>query len=167
MGKYKRKTDRPYVRRELALVTEFLEREFAKALWWTQVRLGTPPEILITEEMTPEEVRMVGLWRRWCDAVLVTDGTLYIIEAMIVPKAEKVGQLELYMRLAPHTPELREYLDGRQLKGMLLYAVPDPVILAIARERGFETRYYHPDWVDRYLEQLRPRQRRAVLQTVP
>ena len=114
-------------------------------------RLGSyaPEEYL--KVLKPEEARVLGLFRRWADCVYITNDTIYVIEAMIIARPEKISQLELYLRLVPHTPELKPYLEGRKIVGVLLYALEDPTMIALAREKGFLCIKYEPEWLEEYL----------------
>jgi len=122
-------------------------------------RLGSYAPEEYEKILKPEELRILGLFRRWADAVYITEDTVYIIEAMIRADPKKIGQLELYLKLVPHTPELKPYLKGRKIQGVLLYCIEDPVMVAMAREKGFLCVKYVPEWLPDYLRLLLPRER--------
>ena len=148
--------------REMQMVTEFLTKFYAARRWKTRVRLGSPPEALIREEMTPEERAMVGAWRRWADAVVYPPPDLIIIEAAIRPAPGKISQLELYALLLPHTPEFLG-IKYEKIRLILLFAIEDPATTFLARQKGIECVEYKPTWLPAYLRILMPRERRGSL----
>ena len=146
--------------REMQLVNEWLAANFQDATIFTRMRLGT---IDLGKNAPPPdspEARAMTLWRRWADAVVITPRTVYVLEGKIRPDVGVLSQIELYLKLVPVTPELYPYLD-RDVKGLLLCAVHDPQLSALAVDKGFEYQVYRPAWVDEYLATLYPRQRRA------
>lgn len=157
---------REWQAREMRLVAEFLAKEYADYPSQTRVRVGSLPSGLHPENLTGPEQRMVGVWRRWADAVVFMPDRLVLIEAAIRPAPGKISQLELYEHLLPMTPELAEH-KGKPIEKILLFAIEDPVVVAMARERGIRVVYFHPDWVDSYIETLYPRERRASLAEWP
>jgi hypothetical protein len=78
----------------------------------------------------------------------------------------KISQLELYLRLFPATPEF-QYLKDRPLRGILVYAIDDPTVRAMASERGMTVDIFRPAWVDSYILTLQRRAGRAPVQALP
>jgi hypothetical protein len=148
--------------REMRMVAEYLAKHYGDYPFMTRVRLGSHHPKLHPEDMEESEQRMVGVFRRWADAIVFMPDRLVLIEAKIRPTPGVISQIELYERLLPHTPELTEY-KGRPIEKVLLYAIEDPVITAMAREKGIKAVYYRPEWVEEYLTELYPRERRAPL----
>ena len=60
--------------------------------------------------------------------------------------------------------EPRELADlrGRRIVRHLVWAIPDPVIESLARERGILVHLYRPSWLEPMLAALRPRQTAAT-----
>ena len=143
------------------MVTEFLTKYYPLRSWKTRVRLGSPPEAMITPEMTPEEKAMVGSWRRWADALVYPPPDWILIEAAIRPNPGKISQLELYRMLLPHTPDI-PLKEGDRVRMVLLYAIEDPATTFLARQKGIETVQYKPPWLPAYLKILMPRERRGA-----
>jgi len=158
MAKEKRK----WQAREMRLVSEYLAANYADYTTQTRVRLGSVHSDLHPEKLSPAELRAVGVWRRWADAIVVMPDRLILIEAAIRPNPGDISQLELYEHLLPKTPELAEH-SGKRIEKVLLYALEDPVIVAMARERGIRVVYFRPAWVEEYLAILYPRERRSPL----
>lgn len=104
---------------------------------------------------------MVGSWRRWADAIILEEDHVTLIEAAIRPNPGKIGQLELYKMLMPHTPELAPWRD-LPIEMVLLYAIEDPATNLLARSKGIKCIEYKPSWLPAYLETLQPRERRGV-----
>jgi len=150
------RTPRKWQPREMQLLNEWLAANYADAVVMTRIRLGTLPDVETRTDLTYQQQRSIGVWRRWADAIVITQRMLRVVEAKIRPDAGVVSQLKLYLRLVPHTPELEPYLS-RPRKGVIVYAVEDPQIRELAKEEGFELHYFRPDWIEPYLAELYPR----------
>ena len=150
--------------REMQMLAEFLTENYSERRFKMRVRLGSHPESLIHEGMTPEERAMVGAWRRWADALIFPPPDAILIESAIRPNPGKISQLELYALLLPHTPDVT-LPKGTKIRLMLLYAIEDPATVFLARKKGIECVLYKPSWLPAYLRLLMPRERRGSLQT--
>lgn len=148
--------------REMRLVSEFLAEHYPEYPTQTRVRVGSVHPDLKPGELSDVEQRMVGVFRRWADAIVFMPDRLILIEAAIRPSPGDISQLELYEYLLPNTPELAEHKE-KPIEKVLLWAIEDPPIAAMARGRGIRVVYYHPAWVDDYLKELYPSERRAPL----
>jgi len=144
------------------MVSEFLVKNYSDYPTRTRVRVGSIHPDLKPEELTDAEKKMVGVFRRWADAIVFMPDRLVLIEAAIRPSPGDISQLELYERLLPMTPELADH-KGKPIEKMLVWAIEDPPIAVMARERGIRVVYFHPSWIDDYLKILYPRERRAPL----
>ena len=83
---------------------------------WRRIRLGVLP--------TKELARMYMTLLRWADAIVLSKGIVYIIEAKLRPAPGAVGQLELYKQLFVQTPEFEDYKNW-PIKMVLLTSVVD------------------------------------------
>lgn len=147
------RSNRPYIAREARLLTEWLAAAHPGAFVQTRVFLGRTEPAVASKGLTPAEVRMLGTSRRWVDAVVIDATTVYLYEAKIRLEPKALAELDLYNRLFPYTTEFQSWKDWpRELH--LLYAVEDPVVLAIAREQGIKAHLFHPAWIDEYLQSL-------------
>lgn len=155
-----RKNKRAWQPREMQMVVEWLTKAHSGDAWITRVRLGSPRSAVPRPDMTPAERAMVGVWRRWADALIILPDKLILVEAAIRPNPGKIGQLELYARLLPHTPEFSQYRD-RKIELLLLYSIEDPALILLAREKGIRCVQYIPTWLPDYLKLLHPRERRG------
>jgi len=147
---------------EARLLSEFLAMRFPDVRTLQRVRVGDLHPTLDYPDLTDEERRMAGVWRRWVDGIVFQPTGIILIEAAVNPDPGDVSQLELYMHLFPMTPEFIEYRDS-PLSGLLVYATSDPVIERLAAARGFRVAYYRPVWVDAYFMTLAARHTRAPL----
>lgn len=142
------------------MVSEFLAQEYPGEEYRTHVRLGRiQPRVEGTFAGGAEE-RMLGVFRRWADALIILPDRLILLEAAIRPEPGDISKLELYERLLPNTPELEEYAH-LPVEKVLLYAMPDALLLTLAREHGIIVKYFRPPWIEEYLQELYPRERRA------
>lgn len=146
--------------REMRMVAEYLAQNYPRDQYITRVRLGKIQPRINGQFISDEEALMMGSWRRWADALVIKPDRLILIEAAIRPNPGDISQLELYKRLLPHTPELAEHAE-KPIDMVLLYSLHDPLLEQLALERGIKILYYRPQWVDEYLKDLLPRERRA------
>ena len=154
------KEKRHWQPREQQMLSEWLVKTQKGKRWLTRVRLGSPRAEIPRPEMSPEERSMIGVWRRWADAVILEQDSATIIEAAIRPDPGKISQLELYAMLFPHTPELKAWA-AVPLHLVLLYAIEDPATVLLARQKGIACIQYQPTWLPAYMEALMPRERRG------
>jgi len=154
----RQKEKRKWQPRELRLVSEFLNEWFPDFPHMLRVRLGRPPRLAEIPELTPEEEALLGVWRRWVDAIVIMPSKLILIEVAIRPDPGDISKLELYERLVPFTPELEEFIH-LPVEKWLVYAVEDAAVLAMAEERGIVCVEYRPAWIEEYLRILYPRER--------
>jgi len=147
--------------REEQLISEFCAQQFPDCPVRTRVRLGPINPSMDISGLSDNEIKLLGTWRRWADAVVIKPDQLIVIEASIRPLIGKISQLEYYLRLVGATPELAEFA-GRPATGLLLFSMQDPVLEQLAREKGFSVRYFRPSWVDEYLATIFSREGRPV-----
>jgi len=143
------------------MVAEYVQRTYREALVFMRLRLGVLEPDVGPRDLSPEETAMLGVFRRWADAVVVTRDELIVVEASIRSDTGDPSKLVLYGRLVPSTPELKAYL-GKRLVLELVVAVEDPAVSALAHEMGIRTRVYRPPWLPEYLANLHRRERRPV-----
>jgi len=148
--------------REMLMLSEYLQLKYSKHAYKMRQRLGSVPAELDLPGLDHAEYKMLGLWRRWADAVVFMPKKLVVIECAIKPDPGYISKLQLYGRLVPHTPELEPFA-GRPIALELVYALKDVVVLQMAREAGIKTVEYKPKWLGDYLNVLWPRERTATL----
>jgi len=146
--------------RELRLTAEYLNKEYPGAIHMLRVRLGGLHPVLKAENLTEREKRLLSPFKRWADAIVIKADEMVLIEVAIMPEPGDVSKLELYARLVRHTPELEQY-RSRPLVLELVYAIEDPLVVVMARERNIRVRYFRPKWVDDYLLERAHRMREA------
>ncbi len=143
----------------MRLIGEWMTRAHPGATVVMRARVGGPDPELKAEGLTDAELRALGVFRRWADAIVLEPGLVHIYEAKIRLSPGALEQLRLYDRLFPLTPEYEAYKDlPRELH--LVYAIEDPAIVALAREYGIKAHLFRPAWIDEYLNQLSPRHTR-------
>lgn len=148
------------------MVSDYMAQFFPTAYTLTRVKLGSIPATELHPLLEEHEVKMMGVFRRWADAIAITDDTIYLIEGAIRPHPGYISQLLLYRRLLEHTPELKPYWP-RKVEMQLVYAIEDPVVLVMAREAGIKPIYFRPSYVEDYIKILYPRERRAPRSEIP
>lgn len=143
------------------MVAEYVASQYPQDLVFMRLRLGSLRPAALGLEISEEEAAMLGVMRRWADAVVVTPRELVVVEASLRSDTGDPSKLVTYGRLVPHTPELKPYLD-RPLVLELVVAVEDPVVTAVAHDLGIRTKVYRPPWLPEYLAQLHRRERRPA-----
>ena len=151
--------------REMRLCSEYCATFHHRGVILTRVRLGPYPAELLKYVSAEEEARMITVWRRWADALVIYPDRVVLIECAIRPNPGKISQLLLYKELFYKTPEL-EYLKDRRLELELVYAIEDPATVLLAQKHGIRAVYFKPAWVEEYIAQLFPRERRGPIQEV-
>jgi hypothetical protein len=146
---------------EMRMVAEYVQRTYPQGMVFMRLRLGVMEPDVGPRALSPEEMAMLGVFRRWADAVVVTQDELIVVEASIRSDSGDPSKLVLYGRLVPKTPELTPFLN-RRLVLELVVAVEDPAVTALAQEMGIRVRVYPPPWLPEYLAQLHRRERRPV-----
>lgn len=165
MRRFKKPHKRNWAPREYRLVAEFVSEFYPEYESRTHVHLGSTPPRLKGRFAKPEDERLVGVFRRWADAIVMMPDRLILIEGKILPQPGVISQLNLYARLLPKTPELQEHKD-KPIERVLVCAIPDPLLNAMCREEGIRVVIYRPKWVLTYLKIVHPWERTPGLQTL-
>ena len=155
MRKSKSPGKRDWQPREQRLVAEFIAKFYPDQESRTHVHLGSTPKRLKGRWATNEDGRLVGVFRRWADALVFLPDRLILIEGKILPQPGVLSQLMLYEELIPKTPELAEHRE-KPIEKMLVCAIEDKLISALARREGIQVRIFHPAWIDEYMKILHP-----------
>lgn len=113
--------------KESEMLNAWLWEQHRDDLQWRRIRLGVLP--------TKELARMYMTILRWADAIVISDGVVYIIEAKLRSSPGALGQLDLYEKLFKVTPEFSAYKDW-PIKKMLLTAEPDLNMIELCSEKG-------------------------------
>lgn len=150
---------RSYISWEARFLGEWLTTHRPEARVLTHVRVGPISPSLSTLPLSAAEMRAIGLWRRWVDALVILPDRMELVEAKMLQSAAQISQLELYAHLLPQTPELEEF-RGRPVDKIALVAVEDPAATYIARRVGIRVIVSPPDWLEEWIEAGMPRTRR-------
>lgn len=113
--------------------------------------------------MSDEEARLVGVFRRWADALVFLPDRIVLIEGKILPQPGVLSQLSLYEELIPKTPELQEHWP-KPIEKVLVCAIEDPLISELARRGGVRVVIFHPRWINNYLKIVHPWERTPGLE---
>jgi len=148
--------------REMRMVSEWLAKTYPDIPTLQRVRLGAPHPELVYPGMEPEELNMLKVYSRWCDALILHPTYTTIVEAKIRATPAAISFLQLYKKLFLVTPDFKNRWD-KPVELLLLYAIEDPVTITLAREQNIRCVHYRPNWLDEYLAELMPRERRAPL----
>lgn len=158
MPVYRKKTTRDWQPREQRLVAEFITDFYPDNESRTHVHLGSLQPRLRGQFSGETDARLVGVFRRWADALVFLPDRTVLIEGKILPQPGVIAQLNLYARLLPNTPELEEHRN-KLIEKLLLCAVEDPQVTQLAREENIRVVVYRPKWIDAYLDVLYKREK--------
>lgn len=165
MPKSKRRDKRDWQPREQRLVSEFVAEFYGDYDSRTHVHLGGTPPRFKGMFAKPEDARLLGVFRRWADALVLMPDRMVLIEGKILPQPGVLSQLSLYERLIPNTPELSEH-HGKPVEKVLVCAIEDALITQLAREDGIRVVIYSPPWIKDYLEIVHPWEKTPGLGTL-
>lgn len=150
---------------EQSMIGEWVSQTFGDVEWRTNVRLGRIQPRAPDGTYSPDELRALGVWRRFVDAVVILPDRLLLVEAVMRADPGKLSQLKLYELLLPQTPELEEHLQ-LPVQKVLLYCIEDPAVTALARLDDILPVRFVPSCFDAWWQTLRPRDKRAPVNTL-
>ena len=155
------KKKRGWAPRELRLVPEYCLHAYPNDTHIFRVRLGEPAPGMDINGLSDAAKRLVGVTRRYCDAVVLRPDEVVIIECSIPPEVGHLSKLELYRALWPYTPEFQQY-QHLPVRAELVLAIYDPFIAEMGRRRDIRVLHFCPDWCKQYIEELAERKRQAA-----
>lgn len=150
---------------EYRMIGEWLRSTFPGVQYKTQVRLGKIQPRNAGGQFSKDELALLGVHRRFVDAIVWLPDRLILIEACMRADPGKLSQLDLYERLLPQTPELKEW-SHLKIQKLLLYCIRDPVVDLMAKDHDILTVVFVPSFFDQWFSTLRPRHKRAPLNTL-
>jgi hypothetical protein len=126
--------------KESDMLNAWLWDKHRQDLQWRRVRLGVMP--------SKEMARMYMTMLRWADAVIVSDGIVYIVEAKLRPDPGAIGQLELYRELFANTLEFSQY-KNYPLRLILLCSMADLAVAELCSKKDIIFEVFSQDEVNR------------------
>lgn len=140
--------------RETRLLSEWISQTFTEDTVMYRVRLGGPPSWAIPsiEMGAPAEIYMV--YQRWADAIVIRKTDLIIVEAKIRLEPGVISQIKLYAQLLPKTAAFYKFKE-LPIRLIILAAMRDPEVEAMAASEGIELVVFSPDWVIDYLKEIK------------
>lgn len=151
---------------ETKLLTEYLRDRYGDYAWEVKPRLGATPYSRDVADLDDGERRILENQNRWADAVVILPDSLIVVEATLWDPANKIGQVEQYVELLPHTERFKQYA-GRRVLGEIVTAQDDPLARMLIERHGLRYYVYTPPWFDEYLKKYPNRRRRPPLLGLP
>ncbi len=136
--------------RETRLLSEWIAANYSGERVIFQARLGITEPGGESGRLSPAERRMVGVFRRYADALILRRNEIVLIEACIKPAPGKIGELAIYSEAIPVTEELDEF-RGLPVSPVLLCAFEDMFIRSVCGKFGIHFEVFAPAWVEDYL----------------
>jgi len=146
---------------ETRLLSEYLAARWTHARILIQPRVGLLNPEGESKNVSWAELRFMGIWRRYPDAVCITPRRVTIIETSLKPNPAKISLLELYRDLWLVTEDYAEF-RSLPVDLLMVWSLPDTATEALARRHGVAVEIFRPAWVDEWLQTLLPRERRAA-----
>lgn len=151
---------------EEEMLGEYLAARHPRDRVLGRVRLGPLTPEHQDPTLTAEELKLLGnSFRRWADAVVVTDAELLVVEAALIPDPRDISLLETYLLLVGVTPELAAW-HARPRRGLLVWAVDDAFSRDLAVRHGLAVDIFRPsnwsEWIHSKRERENRRTRPAV-----
>jgi hypothetical protein len=144
---------KPYVQRDRRYVIEWVNENYPNDRVFFNFRLGPAPLALAEKYPGIDINRYARVWKRTCDAVIITKDEILLIEGELRRPVEGLGELLIYRDLIWSTTELSPYRDHK-IRTILLVPLHDPQADAVAKKNEVETIIYRPKWVDEYLKEV-------------
>ena len=114
---------------EAKLVNKWLLKYHRTSPQWTRVRVG--------QVANKAEAKMYSVILRWCDAIFIKDGKVWIVEGKLRPDLGAIGQLEGYKKLFRVTPEFSAYINY-PIEMILLSPVLDLNIAELCKDKDIK-----------------------------
>lgn len=151
MTRPKSDRNRQNIQAETRLLAEWIAERHPDDDVRSHVYVGPITSGRNTFQYDPTTYAMLGVRRRWADALIFYPDRTEIVEAKIVPDVTVIAQIQLYMQIFPATDE---YRDRRALPvtGRIVSAISDPSLARLIQTAGLTSEVFHPSWVDDYLE---------------
>jgi hypothetical protein len=144
---------KPYVQRDRRYVVEYVSGKWPNDTQFFNLRMGPAP-ISVAEAYPGLDVdRYARVWKKTCDAVVVTKDEIILIEGELRRPTEGLGELLVYRDLINTTPELKPYL-GKKVRTVLLCPIIDPTMTMQLRDNKVELELFKPAWVEQYLREV-------------
>ncbi len=144
---------KPYVQRDRRYVVEYVTNTYPHDLAWFNLRMGMAP-ISVAEAHPGMDVdRYARVWKKTCDAVVVTPNEIVLIEGELRRPSLALGELLVYRDLISTTTELKPY-SGRAIKTILLCPITDPTLTMQLKDHKIDLAVYRPKWVEQYLQEV-------------
>lgn len=144
---------KPYVQRDRRYVVEFVNEYFPHDRAFFNLRMGPAPLGVVEKYPGIDVDRYARVWKRTCDAVVVTKDEIVLIEGELRRPVEGLGELLVYREHIPGTPELRPHL-GKRVRAILVVPIPDPTLDMLVKEHNIEIVIFRPKWVEDYLREV-------------
>ena len=144
---------------------DYLKATYPGRFWSTNIRVGPIDPHVPRDGLSPAQRRIMGVFRRYADAVIPLDHELVVVETTMFKAVQKIGPLLEYVDLAPQTPELAQFAH-LPVRGELVSPLPDPRAQRLCERAGLVWVVFEPEWLDRFVAQMEARFRRAPLSDV-
>jgi len=91
--------------------------------------------------------KSLGVITRWADAIVFEPNLITIIEFKLEPKADAIGQLDLYEKMFGSAVGFQQYWD-RPIKKLYVTTRIDDALQELAEEHNIEYKVFRPKGIE-------------------
>ena len=138
--------------RERRYISEYMVHKWPEGGWQLNVALGPIPDNLVQQYGVKAAAALFRPTRLRVDAVRWSPERYDLIEAKLRNIKDGIGDLLIYQRLAPKTPDLPFY-DKQPIHLVLVVPYDVPWIRDITDANNIEYAVFWQDWVKDYVKE--------------
>lgn len=142
-----------YIHRDSLYVSEFCDWAFPGRPTLLNVRLGPTPREIRERYPALDTDRWARVWLKTCDAIVLDEGTLVLIEGELRRPIVAIGELVVYRELIPQTMSLQDYWH-LPIRTVMVTPLGDPTVDPVLAQLQIETVLYRPQWAEEYLRSV-------------
>ena len=143
----------PYTLRDRRYVAQWVIENYPHEQVFYNLRLGGVPSEVAARYPGIDVNRMARVYKKTCDAVVVTKTELILIEGELRRPLLALGELIIYRDLISTTPELKLW-SHFPIRTVLLCPVEDPSLDMALATHKIEKAVFKPPWVEQYLKEV-------------
>ena len=143
----------PYTLRDRRYVAQWVIENYPHAQVFYNLRLGGVPSEVAARYPGVDVNRMARVFKKTCDAVVVTSDELILVEGELRRPLLALGELLVYRDLISTTPELQPW-SHFHVRTVLLCPVEDPTLDITLTRHKIEKAVFKPPWVEEYLREV-------------
>ena len=142
-----------YQHRDSRYVSEVCDWAFPGRPTLLNVRIGPIPSEIQARYPALDTSRWARVWLKTCDAIVLDENSLVLIEGELRRPIAAIGELGVYREMIPQTRSLWAYWY-LPIRTLLVTPLADPTVEPVLQALKIETLLYRPLWVEEYLRSV-------------